>query len=152
LVIGVSTVRVEPDETSAEAAFTSTQPLDYTPGILLLIAVGVLGKYAQIRWNALARHHHWTVPDIEYVLWAPSRTISPSPSSHPQAYRVESHWFHWHSAPANRNSPELLMFPPTVDPAPDAGIKDLDRGCGRKLNGHLWSSASHTAAQLASKY
>ena len=40
------------------------------PGILLLIGVGVLGKYAQIWWNALAKHQHWTVPDIEYVLWA----------------------------------------------------------------------------------
>ena len=40
------------------------------PGILLLIAVGVLGKYAQSWWNSLAHHHHWTVPDIEYVLWA----------------------------------------------------------------------------------
>jgi hypothetical protein len=69
-VIGVSTVRVEPDETSAEATFTSTRRLDYAPGILLLIAVGVLGKYAQIWWNTMARHHHWTVPDIEYVLWA----------------------------------------------------------------------------------
>jgi uncharacterized membrane protein YadS len=54
-VTGVSTVRVEPDETSAEAAFTS---------------VGVPGKYAQIWWNTTAKHHHWTVPEIEYVLWA----------------------------------------------------------------------------------
>ena len=61
---------VEPDETSDEAAFTSSRPLDYVPGILLLIAVGVLGKYAQIWWNALAKHEHWRVPDIEYVLWA----------------------------------------------------------------------------------
>jgi uncharacterized integral membrane protein (TIGR00698 family) len=69
----VSTVSVEPlepDAKSAEAAFTSGRPLDYVPGILLLIAVGVLGKYAQIWWNTLAKHHHWTVPDIEYVLWA----------------------------------------------------------------------------------
>ena len=70
LVNGVSTVQVQPDETSAEATFTSTRPLDYVPGILLLIGVGVSGKYAQIWWNALARHQHWTVPDIEYVLWA----------------------------------------------------------------------------------
>jgi len=69
-VTGVSTVRVEPDETSAEAAFTSTRPLEYVPGIVLLIGVGVLGKYAQIWWNTTAKHHHWTVPDIEYVLWA----------------------------------------------------------------------------------
>jgi hypothetical protein len=70
VVIGVSTVRVEPDETSAEAAFTSARPLDYLPGILLLIGVRVLGKYAQIWWNALTKHQHWTVPDVEYVLWA----------------------------------------------------------------------------------
>ncbi len=67
---GISTVRVEPGEASEQAAFTSRRPLDYVPGILLLIAVGVLGKYAQIWWNALARHEHWKVPDIEYVLWA----------------------------------------------------------------------------------
>lgn len=28
------------------------------------------GKYAQVGWNALAKREHWTVPDIEYVLWA----------------------------------------------------------------------------------
>src|SRR6202000_2630574 len=65
-----STVSSAPDEKPAEAAFTSTRPFDYVPGILLLIAVGVLGKYAQVWWNTLAKHHHWTVPDIEYVLWA----------------------------------------------------------------------------------
>jgi uncharacterized integral membrane protein (TIGR00698 family) len=70
-VTGVSTVRVEPDdETPDDAAFTSTRPLDYVPGILLLIAVGVLGKYSQVWWNALAKHEHWKAPDIEYVLWA----------------------------------------------------------------------------------
>ena len=67
---GVSTVGVKPDKGSEEAAFTSTRPLDYVPGILLLVAVGVLGKYAQIWWNSLARHEHWIVPDIEYILWA----------------------------------------------------------------------------------
>jgi uncharacterized membrane protein YadS len=66
----VSTTRVEPQETPDEPAFTSRQPLDYAPGILLLIAVGLLGKYAQIWWNTLAKHEHWRVPDIEYVLWA----------------------------------------------------------------------------------
>lgn len=49
---------------------TVARLLGYLPGILLLIAVGVLGKYAQIWWNAAAKHQHWTVPDIEYVLWA----------------------------------------------------------------------------------
>ncbi len=68
---GVSTVRVEPDdETPEDAAFTSTRPLDYVPGMLLLIAVGVLGKYSQVWWNALAKQEHWKAPDIEYVLWA----------------------------------------------------------------------------------
>src|SRR4030088_2054947 len=66
----MSTVRVEPDEASTDTAFTSNRPLDYVPGVLLLIAVGLLGKYAQIWWNALAKHEHWRVPDIEYVLWA----------------------------------------------------------------------------------
>jgi uncharacterized integral membrane protein (TIGR00698 family) len=70
-VTGVSTVRVEPDdETPDDVAFTSTRPVDYVPGILLLIAVGVLGKYSQVWWNALAKHEHWKAPDIEYVLWA----------------------------------------------------------------------------------
>lgn len=73
MVIRVSTTRVEPFDSDArleEPTFTSRRPLDYVPGILLLIAVGVLGKYAQIWWNALAKHEHWRVPDIEYVLWA----------------------------------------------------------------------------------
>ena len=38
--------------------------------MLLLIAVGLLGKYAQIWWNALAKQRALDVPDIEYVLWA----------------------------------------------------------------------------------
>jgi uncharacterized integral membrane protein (TIGR00698 family) len=71
-VTGLSTARVKPESPDAEteAAFTSTRRLDYVPGILLLVAVGVLGKYTQVWWNSLARHEHWTVPDIEYVLWA----------------------------------------------------------------------------------
>src|SRR3984885_5866151 len=66
----VSTTRVEPEETLDEPAFTSRQPLEYVPGILLLIGVGLLGKYAQIWWNALAKHEHWRGADIEYLLWA----------------------------------------------------------------------------------
>src|SRR6201998_2158000 len=66
----VSTTRIEPAETLDEPTFTVSQPLGYVPGILLLIVVGLLGKYAQIWWNALAKHEHWRVPDIEYVLWA----------------------------------------------------------------------------------
>src|ERR1700758_1874137 len=66
----MSISRIELGETLDEPTFTSSQPLDYVPGILLLIAVGLLGKYAQIWCNALAKHEHWRVPDIEYVLWA----------------------------------------------------------------------------------
>lgn len=44
--------------------------LDYLPGLLLLMAVGLAGKYAEVGWLALAKHQHWRVPDIEYVLWA----------------------------------------------------------------------------------
>jgi uncharacterized integral membrane protein (TIGR00698 family) len=53
-----------------ETTFASRNVLEYVPGILLLIGIGLLGKYAQVWWNSLARHEHWTVPDIEYVLWA----------------------------------------------------------------------------------
>lgn len=66
----MSTLRAEPQELEAEEIFTSRRPLDYVPGILLLIAVGLAGKYAEKGWLALAKHQHWTVPDIEYVLWA----------------------------------------------------------------------------------
>jgi uncharacterized integral membrane protein (TIGR00698 family) len=66
----VSTQLVDTTEPSEEAIFSSRNLLVYVPGVLLLIAVGLLGKYAQIEWKSLARQEHWTVPDIEYVLWA----------------------------------------------------------------------------------
>jgi uncharacterized integral membrane protein (TIGR00698 family) len=66
----VSTAVVDQTEPPEEASFTSRNLLDYVPGVLLLIAVGLLGKYAQIWWKSFAHHEHWTVPDIEYVLWA----------------------------------------------------------------------------------
>lgn len=44
--------------------------VDYLPGLLLLIVVGLAGKYAEVGWLSLAKHQHWRVPDIEYVLWA----------------------------------------------------------------------------------
>jgi uncharacterized integral membrane protein (TIGR00698 family) len=65
----MSTTSVASDEEYSEATFT-TNLLAYVPGVLLLIVIGLLGKYAQIGWNALAKHEGWTVPDIEYVLWA----------------------------------------------------------------------------------
>lgn len=66
----MSTTKAEPEESLNERPFTSRRPLEYLPGIVLLIAVGLLGKYAQIWWNALTKHEHWRLPDIEYVLWA----------------------------------------------------------------------------------
>src|SRR5271156_70678 len=66
----MSVVTVDQPEPAEEASFTSRNFVDYVPGVLLLIAVGLLGKYAQIGWKSLAHHEHWTVPDIEYVLWA----------------------------------------------------------------------------------
>ncbi len=50
---GVSTVRAEPDDEALDdAAFTSTRPLDYVPGIVLLIAVGVL-LCAGLLWSGI---------------------------------------------------------------------------------------------------
>jgi uncharacterized integral membrane protein (TIGR00698 family) len=66
----MSSTSVTFEEDRAEESFSSSSPLAYVPGVLLLIAIGLLGKYAQTGWNALAKHQHWTVPDIEYVLWA----------------------------------------------------------------------------------
>jgi uncharacterized integral membrane protein (TIGR00698 family) len=66
----MSTVVARQTEPAEEASFTSRNPLEYIPGVLLLIAIGLLGKYTQVWWKSFAHHHHWTVPDIEYVLWA----------------------------------------------------------------------------------
>lgn len=66
----MSTVVVDQTDPVDEASFTSRNLLAYVPGFLLLIVVGLLGKYAQVWANYLAHHEHWTVPDIEYVLWA----------------------------------------------------------------------------------
>ena len=66
----MSATSVSSDEDRVEETFTSSNLFAYVPGVLLLIVIGLLGKYAQIGWNALAKHEGWTVPDIEYVLWA----------------------------------------------------------------------------------
>jgi uncharacterized integral membrane protein (TIGR00698 family) len=60
------------DEVGIEqAAHTGAQRfIDYLPGLLLLVVVGLAGKYAEVGWLSLAKHQHWRVPDIEYVLWA----------------------------------------------------------------------------------
>src|SRR5260221_3407464 len=40
------------------------------PGVLLLTAVGYAGKLLEQNVGAYAKAHHWTFPNIEYVLWA----------------------------------------------------------------------------------
>src|SRR5579863_3154560 len=40
------------------------------PGLLLLAAIGYLGKFAEQSINSYAKVHHLHVPNIEYVLWA----------------------------------------------------------------------------------
>ena len=64
----MTSTSVVPDEDHVAEA--QSNPLAYVPGVLLLVVIGLLGKYAQVGWNALAKHEGWTVPDIEYVLWA----------------------------------------------------------------------------------
>jgi uncharacterized integral membrane protein (TIGR00698 family) len=70
----VSTVSAERDQLEddglTDEAFTGARLVDYLPGLALLIVVGLLGKYAEVGWLGLAKREHWTVPDIEYVLWA----------------------------------------------------------------------------------
>ena len=40
------------------------------PGVLLLAAVGYAGKLLEQNVGKHAKDHHWTFPNIEYVLWA----------------------------------------------------------------------------------
>src|ERR1700692_2959453 len=40
------------------------------PGVLLLAAVGYAGKLLEANVGKYAKAHHWTFPNIEYVLWA----------------------------------------------------------------------------------
>src|SRR5215470_16189936 len=46
------------------------QALKVVPGILLLAAVGYAGKVLEANVGKYAKAHHWTFPNIEYVLWA----------------------------------------------------------------------------------
>jgi uncharacterized integral membrane protein (TIGR00698 family) len=46
------------------------QFLRVVPGILLLTAVGYAGKLLESNVGKYAKSHHWTFPNIEYVLWA----------------------------------------------------------------------------------
>ena len=51
-------------------AQSSLQFLRLVPGIALLVAVGYAGKLLEKNVGAYAKAHHWTFPNIEYVLWA----------------------------------------------------------------------------------
>jgi len=44
--------------------------LGIVPGVLLLAAIGYAGKFLEHFFNTYAKSHHWTFPNIEYVLWA----------------------------------------------------------------------------------
>ena len=44
--------------------------LRLVPGVLLLAAIGYAGKILERFLNTYAKAHHWTFPNIEYVLWA----------------------------------------------------------------------------------
>src|SRR5436309_5599595 len=44
--------------------------LRVVPGVLLLGAIGYAGKLLEQNVGAYAKAHHWTFPNIEYVLWA----------------------------------------------------------------------------------
>src|SRR6202453_3499825 len=44
--------------------------LSVVPGVLLLAAIGYAAKVLEHSLNTYAKAHHWTFPNIEYVLWA----------------------------------------------------------------------------------
>jgi uncharacterized integral membrane protein (TIGR00698 family) len=44
--------------------------LSIIPGVLLLAGIGYAAKILERTINTYAKAHHWTFPNIEYVLWA----------------------------------------------------------------------------------
>jgi uncharacterized integral membrane protein (TIGR00698 family) len=54
----------------AESGSLPIHFLRLLPGVLLLGAVGYAGKFLERFLNTYAKAHHWTFPNIEYVLWA----------------------------------------------------------------------------------
>src|SRR3954447_22844452 len=46
------------------------KPVQMLPGVLLLAAIGWLGKFAEQSISAYAKAHQLHIPNIEYVLWA----------------------------------------------------------------------------------
>jgi len=56
----------------ARPAQPALQFLRVIPGVLLLAAVGYAGKLLERNVGTYAKAHHWTFPNIEYVLWGHS--------------------------------------------------------------------------------
>src|SRR6202166_1813122 len=48
----------------------SSKFLRLIPGVALLAVIGLAGKLLEKNINLYAKSHHWTFPNIEYVLWA----------------------------------------------------------------------------------
>ncbi|MFC0436970.1 YeiH family protein [Kutzneria buriramensis] len=57
-------------ETTAGRGIAAVPAVRYLPGLLLLLAVGVLGTFAQNGLRSLGKATGTALPDIEYVLWA----------------------------------------------------------------------------------
>src|SRR5205823_2323012 len=57
-------------QSQAHSQQPALQFLRVVPGVLLLAAVGYAGKLLEKNVSAYAKAHHWTFPNIEYVLWA----------------------------------------------------------------------------------
>jgi uncharacterized integral membrane protein (TIGR00698 family) len=55
--------RAEPDNRLLNA-------MSILPGVLLLAGIGYAAKILEHSVNAYTKAHHWTFPNIEYVLWA----------------------------------------------------------------------------------
>src|SRR5271165_606717 len=53
-----------------EAASPVQKLVRLIPGILLLAAIGILGKFIEQTISTYAKSHHLHIPNIEYVLWA----------------------------------------------------------------------------------
>ena len=53
-----------------QAANSFAGVLRLIPGVALLAAIGYAGKVLERTVNTYAKVHHWTFPNIEYVLWA----------------------------------------------------------------------------------
>src|SRR6202795_3615539 len=57
-------------QVQVKQAQPNLQFLRVIPGILLLAAIGYAGKLLEQNVGKYAKSHHWTFPNIEYVLWA----------------------------------------------------------------------------------